>query len=100
MLIANLLLMEMKRQLKRSWIFSSLATLMRIVIIYYVDFCSLFEHSRAIGRRSSNPKKPFNQIFLVEGLTKTKTDGMKPIYLDPKAYSIDSLILADYKNPL
>ncbi len=43
-LIANLLLMVMKSQLKRSWSFSGLATLVRIVLMYYVDFYSLFEH--------------------------------------------------------
>ncbi|WP_369794017.1 transposase [Porphyromonas sp. COT-108 OH1349] len=43
-LIANLLLMVMKCQLKSSWSFSELATLVRIVLMYYVDFYSLFEH--------------------------------------------------------
>lgn len=42
-LIANLLLILMKRQLKRSWSFSGLATLVRIVLMYYVDSYSLFE---------------------------------------------------------
>ena len=43
-LIANLLLMVMKKGLTRSWSFSSLATMMRITLMYYVDFYSLFNH--------------------------------------------------------
>ena len=43
-LIANLLLMVMKKGLKRSWSFSGLATMMRITLMYYVDFYSLFNH--------------------------------------------------------
>lgn len=44
-LIANLLLMVMKKGLTRSWSFSGLATMMRITLMYYVDFYSLFNHS-------------------------------------------------------
>ena len=43
-LIANLLLMVMKKGLIRSWSFSGLATMMRITLMYYVDFYSLFNH--------------------------------------------------------
>ncbi|MBM6891417.1 IS4 family transposase [Bacteroides caecigallinarum] len=43
-LIANLLLMVMKKGLTRSWSFSGLATMMRITLMYYVDFYSLFNH--------------------------------------------------------
>ncbi len=43
-LIANLLLMVMQRGLKRSWSFSGLATMVRINLMYYVDFYSLFNH--------------------------------------------------------
>lgn len=43
-LIANLLLMVMKRGLTRSWSFSGLATMVRINLMYYVDFYSLFNH--------------------------------------------------------
>lgn len=43
-LIANLLLMVMKKKLTRSWSFSGLATMMRITLMYYVDFYSLFKH--------------------------------------------------------
>lgn len=41
-LIANLLLMVMQKGLKRQWSFSGLATLVRITLMYYVNFYSLF----------------------------------------------------------
>ena len=41
-LIANLLLMVMKSGLTRSWSFSGLATMVRIALMYYVNFYSLF----------------------------------------------------------
>ena len=43
-LIANLLLMVMKSRLKRKWNFSGLSTMMRINLMYYVDFYSLFNN--------------------------------------------------------
>ena len=43
-LIVNLLLMVMKKELIRSWSFSGLATMMRITLMYYEDFYSLFNH--------------------------------------------------------
>ena len=41
-LIANLLLMVMQKQLQRHWSFSGLATMVRITLMDYVDFYSLF----------------------------------------------------------
>lgn len=52
-LIANLLLMVMQRGLKRSWSFSGLATMVRISLMYYVDFYSLF----------NNPEKDWEAIL-------------------------------------
>jgi hypothetical protein len=43
-LIANLLLVVMKKGLTRSWSFSGLATMVRITLMYYIDFYSLFNH--------------------------------------------------------
>lgn len=43
-LIANLLLMIMKKGLTHPWSFSGLATMIRITLMYYVDFYSLFNH--------------------------------------------------------
>lgn len=41
-LMANLLLMVMQKQLQRPWSFSGLATMVRITLMDYVDFYSLF----------------------------------------------------------
>ena len=52
-LIANLLLMVMRKGLKRQWSFSGLATMVRITLMYYVDFNSLF----------NNPEKDWKIIL-------------------------------------
>lgn len=55
-LIANLLLMMMQKRLTRSWSFSGLATLVRIVLMYYVDFYSLF----------NNPEKDWENMKILD----------------------------------
>ena len=52
-LIANLLLMVMQKGLKRQWSFSGLATMVRITLMYYVDFYSLF----------NNPEKDWETLL-------------------------------------
>ena len=52
-LIANLLLMVMQKRLTRKWSFSGLATMIRIAMMYYVDFYSLF----------NNPEKDWEQML-------------------------------------
>ena len=52
-LIANLLLMVMQKGLKRQWSFSGLATMVRITLMYYFDFHSLF----------NNPEKDWEKIL-------------------------------------
>lgn len=52
-LIANLLLMVMQKGLKRQWSFSGLATMVRITLMYYLDFHSLF----------NNPEKDWENIL-------------------------------------
>lgn len=42
-LIANLLLMVMQRRIKRRWSFSGLATMFRIMLMYYVNCYTFFE---------------------------------------------------------
>ena len=42
-LIANLLLMVMQKRIKRAWSFSALATMVRIMLMYYVNPYSFFE---------------------------------------------------------
>ena len=49
-LIANLLLMVMQKRLTRSWSFSGLATLVRIVLMYYIDFTVYSITRRKIGK--------------------------------------------------
>ena len=53
-LIANLLLMIMQRRLERPWSFSVLATMMRIALMYYVDFYSLL----------NNPEKDWENMVI------------------------------------
>ena len=55
-LIANLLLMVMQKRLTRNWSFSGLATLVRIVLMYYVDFYSLF----------NNPEKDWENMKVLD----------------------------------
>ena len=55
-LIANLLLMILQKRLTRSWSFSGLATLVRIVLMYYVDFYSLF----------NNPEKDWENMKVLD----------------------------------
>ena len=52
-LIANLLLTLMQRTIKRPWSFSGLATMTRIMLMYYVDYHSFFE----------NPEKEWQEIL-------------------------------------
>lgn len=63
-LIANLLLMIMQKRLKRRWSFSGLATMIRITLMYYVDFYSLF----------NNPEKDWkNKLLSLEKSPPQKT---------------------------
>lgn len=52
-LIANLLLMVMQKGLTRKWSFSGLTTMVRITLMYYADFYSLF----------NNPEKEWEIIL-------------------------------------
>ena len=61
-LIANLLLMVMQRRIKRSWSFSNLATMFRIMLMYYVNCYTFFEHPE---RDWLNPSLIFNCPFLL-----------------------------------
>ena len=42
-LIANLLLMVLQKRIKRTWSFSGLATMVRIMLMYYINIYSFFE---------------------------------------------------------
>ena len=55
-LIANLLLMIMQKRLERPWSFSGLATMIRITLMYYVDFYSFF----------NNPEKDWENMVILD----------------------------------
>lgn len=76
-LIANLLLMVMQKGLKRQWSFSGLATMVRITLMYYVDFNSLFNNPEKSGKSSfpRPPKRLPNRHCLTEGACKVKEDS-------------------------
>lgn len=65
-LIANLLLLVMQKRLQRSWSFSGLATMVRITLMDYVDFYSLFNF----------PEKDWEEI-----LAKTQQSHMEQLSL-------------------
>ena len=70
-LIANLLLIVMQKGLRRKWSFSGLATMVRINLMYYVDFYSLFNHPEKdweiiLSNASSDPPEP--SLFDFRGL--------------------------------
>src|SRR5574344_722928 len=65
-LIANLLLMVMQKGLTRQWSFSGLATMVRITLMYYVDFYSLFnnpEKDWEVLLRTASDKPPELSLF-------------------------------------
>ena len=61
-LIANLLLMVLKKRIKRSWSFSGLATMVRIMLMYYVNLYTFLEEpdkdwSKLVAEAESPPKE-------------------------------------------
>ena len=52
-LIANLLLMVVQKRIRRAWSFSGLATMVRIMLMYYVNCYTFFE----------NPEKDWSKII-------------------------------------
>ena len=70
-LIANLLLMVMQNGLRRKWSFSGLATMVRINLMYYMDFYSLFNNPEKdweiiLANATSDP--PEQSLFNLQGL--------------------------------
>ena len=58
-LIANLLLTLVQRSLERHWSFSGLATMMRIILMLYIDMFDFFEHpKRDWERMLQHPPSP------------------------------------------
>ena len=73
-LIANQLLMVMKKGLTRPWSFSDLATMMRITLMYYVDFYSLFNHPEKDWETllDVGGKRGLPTLFILTGAWKIK----------------------------
>ena len=61
-LIANLPLMIMQKRLERPWSSSGLATMIRIALMYYVDFYSLF----------NNPEKDWEKMKFLDEIPPPK----------------------------
>lgn len=62
-LIANILLMVMQKRIRRSWSFSGLATMVRIMLMYYVNFYSFFEEPdkdwlKVLNEMQAKPPEP------------------------------------------
>ena len=62
-LIANLLLMVMQSRLKRHWSFSGLATMARLILMYYIDLYSLMNQpdkdwQQLLSEASNDPPEP------------------------------------------
>ena len=53
------LLMIMQKRLERTWSFSGLATMVRIALMYYVDFYSLF----------NNPEKDWENMAVFDEIS-------------------------------
>lgn len=62
-LIANLLLMAVQKRIRRAWSFSGLATMVRIMLMYYVNCYTFFENpekdwSKMIAEAKETPPEP------------------------------------------
>ena len=66
-LIANLLLMVIKKRIKRSWSFSGLASMVRIILMYYVNCYTFLEEPEKDWAKMVQEAKeiPLNQAFLI-----------------------------------
>ena len=71
-LIANLLLMVIQKRVKHSWSFSGLATMIRIMLMYYINISTFLENpekdwAKMLGKACSSPPEP--TLFDDMGLT-------------------------------
>ena len=62
-LIANLLLMVMQKRIRRTWSFSGLATMFRIMLMYYINCYTFFEEpekdwKKILEKQESPPQEP------------------------------------------
>ena len=62
-LIANMLLMIMQKRIRRSWSFSGLATMIRIMLMYYVNIYTFLENpeknwAKMLEKSKKSPPEP------------------------------------------
>ncbi|MDD6252695.1 MAG: transposase, partial [Bacteroidales bacterium] len=62
-LIANLLLMVIQKRIKRTWSFSGLATMIRIMLMYYVNCYTFLEEperdwAKMVQKAKETPPEP------------------------------------------
>lgn len=68
-LIANLLLMVLQKRIKRKWSFSGLATMVRIMLMYYVNLYTFLEEpekdwGKLLMEAESDPNPPPEELLL------------------------------------
>ena len=68
-LIANLLLMVLQKRIKRKWSFSGLATMVRIMLMYYVNLYTFLEEpekdwAKLLLEAESDPNPPPEELLL------------------------------------
>ena len=68
-LIANLLLMVLQKHIKRKWSFSGLATMVRIMLMYYVNLYTFLEDpekdwAKLLLEAESDPNPPPEELLL------------------------------------
>lgn len=68
-LIANLLLMVLQKRIKRKWSFSGLATMVRIMLMYYVNLFTFLEEpekdwAKLISEAEQDPNPPPQELLL------------------------------------
>lgn len=82
-LIANLLLMVLQKRIKRKWSFSGLATMVRIMLMYYVNLYTFLEEpekdrGKLLLEAESDPKSTTGRASSLQlgGLPSEKNSAM------------------------
>ena len=80
-LIANLQLMVLQKWIKRNWSFSNLATMVRIMLMNYIDCYSFFEHPEKDWLKilDTHDNPPPNLHSLTKGAYYSKKEFATPI---------------------
>ena len=81
-LVANLLLMVMQKRIKRIWSFSEMATIVRIMLIYYINCYTFLEQSekdRDLMIQQANESPPEPSLFDWRGAYFLKNKSATPV---------------------